>query len=155
MEELGLRSSHWTPGPKGLGITPISSREVLVQFRRKSTLRRYTVSPLHANLQVANFQRCKCASGSSREPDPVPPTSGVSETAARPLPPVSDDPSSLPSPPSPSSSQERLPVHSLPAPYASCCTVLLYFSRYCTLRSKMFSLFSVCLLFTHYLCETY
>ena len=31
-------------------------------------------------------------------------------------------------------------------PYASCCTVLLYFSRYCTVRLKMFSLFFVCFL---------
>ena len=31
-----------------------------------------TVSPLHTNLQVANFQRCKRVSGSSKEPEPVP-----------------------------------------------------------------------------------
>ena len=31
-----------------------------------------TVSPLHTNLQVAQFQRCKRVSGSSKEPAPVP-----------------------------------------------------------------------------------
>ena len=30
------------------------------------------------------------------------------------------------------------------SPCASCCTVLLYFSRYCTVRLKMLSLFCVC-----------
>ena len=35
--------------------------------------------------------------------------------------------------------------------YASCCTVLLYFSRYCTIRFKMFR-FCVCFLM-YYLCE--
>ena len=45
------------------------------------------VSPLHTNLQVANFQRCK--------------------HVCQPL-------------------------------YASCCTILLCFSRYCTIRFKMF-----------------
>lgn len=44
----------------------------------------FTVSPLHINLQVAIFQRCKRAL------------------------------------------------------YASCCVVLLYFSRYCTVRLKVF-----------------
>ena len=38
--------------------------------------------------------------------------------------------------------------------YASCYTVLLYFSRYYTVRLKMFSLF-LCLLFMYYLCEKY
>ena len=43
---------------------------------------------------------------SSKEPEPVPSTSGVSETAACPPSPIADDPSALPSPnSSPSSSQ--------------------------------------------------
>ena len=43
---------------------------------------------------------------SSKEPEPVPPTSGVSEIAACPPSPIADDPSALPSPTSsPSSSQ--------------------------------------------------
>ena len=43
---------------------------------------------------------------SSREPEPVPSTSGVSETAACPPSPIADDPSALPSPTSsPSSNQ--------------------------------------------------
>ena len=43
---------------------------------------------------------------SSKEPEPVPSTSGVSDIAACPLSPIADDPSALPSPTSsPSSSQ--------------------------------------------------
>ena len=43
---------------------------------------------------------------SSKEPEPVPSTSGVSEIAACPPSPIADDPSALPSPTSsPSSSQ--------------------------------------------------
>ena len=37
--------------------------------------------------------------------------------------------------------------------YASSCTVLLYFSRYCTVRLKMF-IFCVCLFFMYYLCKS-
>ena len=37
---------------------------------------------------------------------------------------------------------------------ASCCTVLLYTSRYCTVRLKMFSLFFM-FVFMYYLCEKY
>ena len=36
--------------------------------------------------------------------------------------------------------------------YASCCTVLLYFSRYCTVRLKMFSLFFVFVCFLCIIC---
>ena len=51
------------------------------------------------NLQAVNFQRCKCASGSSKEPELGPSMSGVSETAACPPSPVADDPSILHLPP--------------------------------------------------------
>ena len=65
-----------------------------------------TVSPLHTNLQVVNFQRCERASGSSKEPEPLPSMSGVSDTAACPPSPIADNPSAVPSPTSsPSSSQ--------------------------------------------------
>ena len=55
---------------------------------------------------------------SSKEPEPEPSTSGVSEVAACPPSPVSDNPSALPSPTSSPSSSQWLfsPVHSLPAP---------------------------------------
>ena len=43
-----------------------------------------TVTPLYTNLQVVNFQRCDCASGSSKEPEPEPSTSGVSDITACP-----------------------------------------------------------------------
>ena len=72
----------------------------------KSTNIRNAVSPLHMNFQVANFQRCEHASGSTKEPEPVPSMSGMSETAAYPPSPIADNPSDLPSPTSsPSSSQ--------------------------------------------------
>ena len=79
---------------------------------------------------------------SSKEPEPVPSASGTNEIAVCPLSPVVDDPSALP-----------CPVPLLPAVrnsshlftrcqplYASSCAVLLYFSRYCTVRLKMSSL---------------
>ena len=99
---------------------------------------------------------------SSREQEPVPSTSGVSEITACPLHPIADGPSALPSSiVSPSCSQEPLQLYHLPLSlsclfthcqplYASCWTVPLYFSRYCTLRLKMFSL---CLLSLYYFCE--
>ena len=63
-----------------------------------------TVSPLHTNLQVVNFQRYERSSGSSKEPEPVPSTSGMSEIAACPPSPIADYPSALPSPTSSPSS---------------------------------------------------
>ena len=64
------------------------------------------VSPLHTNLQVANFQRCERASGSSKKPERLPSLSDVSEIAACPRSPIAGDPLALPSPTSsPSSSQ--------------------------------------------------
>ena len=76
---------------------------LILQVTGSYTGKPSTVSPLHTNLQVVNFQRGK--------------------RACQPL-------------------------------YASCCTVLLYFSRYCTVRLKMF-IFCVCFLWTYYLCEKY
>ena len=82
-------------------------------------IQKSTVSPLHTNLQVENFQRCEHATTqtsvdrffkradrteSSKEPEPVPSTSGVSEIAAHPPSPIADDPSALPSPTSSPSS---------------------------------------------------
>ena len=43
-----------------------------------------TVTPLYTHLQSVNFQRCDCASGSSKEPEPEPSTSGVSDITACP-----------------------------------------------------------------------
>ena len=99
--------------------------------------------PLHTNLQAVNFQRWKCASGSSKKPEPVPSASGMSEIAACPhlllltnlqlchLPP--------PFPPSVSNSSYLFTRCQLLC--ASCCTVLLYFSRYYTVRFKCFLCF--------------
>ena len=81
----------------------------------------------------------------------------MSETAACHPIPLADHPSTLPSPTSspPPVSDSCLFTRCQPL-YASRYTVLLYFSRYCMIRLKMFSLFfCVCLLFTYYLCEKY
>ena len=90
------------------------------------------VSPLHANHQVVNFQRCKRASGFSKEPEPVPSMSHVSESVVCPLSPVADPPSALLSPTSsPSSSHNSSCLMTQCQPlYANCTTVLfkvLYF----------------------------
>ena len=103
------------------------------------------VSPLHTNLQVAGFQRCGRAFHQHqawvkfqlalhlllltilklyRRPPPLPPL--VSDSSC-------------------------LFTWSQPL-YASCCTVLLYFSRYCTVRLKMFSLVFVFVCFLCIIC---
>ena len=71
--------------------------------------------------------------------------SGLSETAACPPSPIADDPSALPSPifsRPPVSNSFCLFTGCQPL-YASCCTIQLYFSRSCTVKLKMFSLFFV------------
>ena len=95
-----------------------------------SPTRAITVSLPLSNLQGANFQRCKRASGSNKEAEPAPSTWGMRETAACPPSPVGT----------------ILQLHHLPPPlpplgsnscclftwgqplYASYCTVLLYFA---------------------------
>ena len=96
----------------------------------------YTVRPLYTNLQVANFQRREHASGSSKKLQAGSSMSGVSDIAACPLSPIADDPSALPSP----VSNSWLFTRCQPL-CASCCTILLYFSRYYTARLKMFYFF--------------
>ncbi|KAJ8790809.1 hypothetical protein J1605_021237 [Eschrichtius robustus] len=63
----------------------------------------------------------------SKEPEPVPSTSGMSDIAACPPSPIADNPSALPSPTS-SNQQLFLPVSSMPAPVCqlSYCTIVLY-----------------------------
>ena len=94
---------------------------------------------------------------SSKKPEPVPSTSGVSELAACPLSPIAGDPSALPSPTSsPRSSQQLfLPVHSMPAPVCQLlyCTTVLFKVLYCEIKSVF--LYFLCLLFIYYLCEKY
>ena len=70
----------------------------------------------------------------SKEPEPVTSMSGMSEIEACLTTPTSYDSSALPSlTSSPFSSQQFfLPFHLTPALYDSHCTVLPYFSRYCT-----------------------
>ena len=96
----------------------------------------YTISPLHPNLQCANFQRCEHASGSSKGAESVLSTSCMSEIAASPLSPIADGSSALPSPTfSPSSAHNS--SCSIPAPICQVLyrtAVLLHFSRYCTIR---------------------
>ena len=65
-----------------------------------------TVSPLQTSLQVANLQKYEHACGSNKEPEPVPSTTGVSEIAACPPSPITNDPSAPPSPTSSLSSSQ-------------------------------------------------
>ena len=106
------------------------------------------------NLQVVNFQRWKGVSGSSKEPEPVPSISNISEIAVFPPFPIADDPSALLSStslPPPVNNSSCLLTWGQPLD-TSCYTVLQYFSRYCTVRLKMFIF---CLFFTYCLCEKY
>ena len=79
---------------------------------------------------------------SSKEPEPVPSVSSVSDIAACP-PLFADDPSALPSPTLSLLQSVTLlacPLDASPSVpgAARCCTVLLYFLRYCTVRLKCF-----------------
>ena len=75
-------------------------------------------------------------------PEPVPSTSGRSDTVARPPSPMADHPSALPSPASsPSSGQWLLsPVHSMPAPVCQLLywTTLLFKVLYCKITNDLF-----------------
>ena len=83
----------------------------------------------------------------------IPSVLGVSEIAACPPSPVADGPSALPSahpsalppPLPPAVSNPSCLFTWCQSLYASCCTALLYFAGYCTVRLKLFSLFfNVC-----------
>ena len=110
-----------------------------------------TVSPQHGIPHVANFQRCEPAACFSKEPEPVPSTSGVSEIVTCPPPPIPDDRSALPSP---ISSPSFLLVHSIPS--AMCqllyCTSVLCKGLYCKIQN-LSCIFCVYLVFMYYLCE--
>ena len=91
----------------------------------------------HTNLQGTNFQRWEHVfhqSQAGEKPQLAPS-------------PITDGLSALPSPTSPLPPSQKLfwPVHSMPGPVCQLlyCTTLLHVSRYCTIRSKMFSLFFV------------
>ena len=95
-----------------------------------------TVSPIYTNLQVANFQRCKCAFHQHQAWVKL-------QLVLRLLLLTILQLYHLPPPfPPPVSNSSFLFTRCQPL-YASCCTVLLYFSRYCIVRLKMFSLFFV------------
>ena len=105
-------------------------------------LARDTVSPLYMNLQVVNSQGCEHVSLSSKEPEPVSSTSGMSEIGACPplllltILQLYHFPSPLPPPINNSSC---LFTWCQPL-YASCNKVLLYFSWHYTIELKLFSL---------------
>ena len=90
-------------------------------------------SPLHTNLQTANFQRCECVFGSNKEARTCVITSGMNETAAPP--PPTSSPSSV-------RTSSCLLAQCQPL-YACHCTVLLYLSRHHTVRLETFSLFLI------------
>ena len=102
-------------------------------------------SPTYESSAV-KFLRREQASGSSKGPEPVPSASGQSETAACPLSPAADDPSSPPFPTSaslPVSNSSCLFTRCQPM-CASCYTSVVYFSRYCKIKHFYFC---VCFLF--------
>ena len=94
----------------------------------------------------ANFQRCKRASDSSKEPEPVPSMSGVSEIAACPQSPTADNPSGLPSPTSSLLQSVTLLACSL---YASPCmsAVVPYYCTFQALYCKIKNVFFIFLIF--------
>ena len=95
---------------------------------------------------------------SSKEPELVPSTSGVSEIAACPPSPIADNPSALPCPtPSltpPISNSSCLFTLCQPL-YASCCRTIVLFKVLCCKILNVFFIFCVCLFFIYYLCEKY
>ena len=106
-----------------------------------------TVSSLHTNLQAANFQRWEhvfhqCQAWVKLQLALCLLLLMILQLYHLPH----------PSPP-PVSNSSCLFTRCQPL-YARCCTVLLYFSRYYTVRLKMFSLF-LCLFSMYYLCEKY
>ena len=105
-----------------------------------------TVSPLPTNLQVMNFQRFKTVFHQRQAWVKL-------QLALRLLLLTILQLCHLPPPlPVPASNSSCLFTRCQPLD-ASCCSVLLYFSRYCTVRLKTFSFF-VCFLM-YYLCEKY
>ena len=114
----------------------------------------YSKPPTYENLQVANFQRCECTPldcffrrvdriESSKEPEPVPSQSGVSDIAACPPSPIADYPSALPSPSPLPLQSGALPACSLDASPCMPVIVLQYFSRYCKIKN-VFLILCVC-----------
>ena len=104
-----------------------------------------TVSPLHTNLQVANFQIFERAFHPCKAWVKV-------QLALRLLLLTILQLYHLPPPlPPPVSNSSCLFTRCQPL-YASSCTVLLYFSRYCTVRLKMLSLFFVFVCFLCIIC---
>ena len=93
---------------------------------------------------------CKLSKTQTR----IPSVSGMSEITAFPPSPIVDDPSGLPSPTSSLTSSNCCLFTRCQPLYVSCCSVPLYFSRYCTVRLKYFIYF-LCLLFMYYLCAKY
>ena len=86
----------------------------------------------------------------------IPSTLGMSEIAACPPSPIAEDLQLYHLPalhPPPVRNSSCLFTWCQPL-YASCCTVPLYFSRYCTVRFKVFAFCVACFLM-NYLCEKY
>ena len=106
------------------------------------------------NCQVVNFQRCEHTYGPSKEPEAVPWASGMSETAARPPSPAADGPPALPAP---TSASQWVLARSHDASLWMPGSGLLqrYFSRYCTVRLKVISLFFVLVFYVLFVLKYY
>ena len=107
-----------------------------------------TVSPLHRNLRVVNFQRHKHTSGFSQKPEPVLLMSGATGTAACPLSPIAGDPSALP-PPTSSLLQSVTPLVCSVCQLLYCTTVLFKVLA-CKLKNVQFFVFFMYYLFKKY-----
>ena len=108
-----------------------------------------SVNPLHTNLQIMNFQRWKCVSGSSKEPEHVPSMSGMSEIAACPPPPIDDDTSVLPSSTSvPPPVGNFLPVQWMPVPVCQLlyCSTVLFKVLYWNIKNVLSFVCFLCLI---------
>ena len=92
------------------------------------------VNLLYINLQVVNFQRYEHTFGSSKAPEPVPSTSGMSETAAYPQSPTADGPSALPSP---LPLSPPVSVFLACSPYASPCRPAVALYYYCIFQGTV------------------
>ena len=130
LKEFPLRSGTRQRCP----LLPLLFNIVLEVLATAEKRNKYSKSPTHKPLKVANFQRCKCVFHQRQAWVKLQPALRLLLLMILQL-------YHLPPPlPSPVSNSSCLFTQCQPL-YARCCAVLLYFSRYCTVRLKMFPYF--------------